>query len=216
LDKLGIPAWDLIKPYEYPEAQHGAFFKNFPIAPITITRGCPYSCTFCAGNFISGKIFRKRSARHVVEEIKTLHDKYGIREIHITDDNFTLDKDFAKDVLRHIKQMDFKISWSVPNGIRAESLDEELLSLMKETGLYLISLGIESGSDRILKLMKKNTTTSLMKDTIERIRKFDIDIAGFFIIGFPGETLGDIERTIQFSLDLDIIRANFFTYLPHP
>ena len=216
LDKLGMPAWDLIKPYEYPEAQHGAFFKNFPIAPITITRGCPYSCTFCAGNFISGKIFRKRSARHVVEEIKTLHDKYGIREIHITDDNFTLDKDFAKDVLRHIKQMDFKISWSVPNGIRAESLDEELLSLMKETGLYLISLGIESGSDRILKLMKKNTTTSLMKDTIERIRKFDIDIAGFFIIGFPGETLGDIERTIQFSLDLDIIRANFFTYLPFP
>jgi len=216
LDDLGTPAWDLIRPQEYPEAQHGAFFKNFPIAPIVVTRGCPYACTFCAGNLISGRKCRKRSPKAVVEEIKTLYDKYGIREIHVIDDNFTLDKNFAKEVLKLIKESNLEISWAVPNGIRMESLDDELLRLMKQTGLYLVSLGIESGSDRILELMKKKTTTSFIEKTIRRIRSFGIDVAGFFIIGFPGETLSDIEKTIKFSLRLDLIRANYFTYLPFP
>jgi len=87
---------------------------------------------------------------------------------------------------------------------------------MKETGLYLISLGIESGSDKVLRMMKKGTTTSLVRKTVDKIRRMNIDIAGFFILGFPGETLRDIEETIKFSLELDIMRANFFTYLPFP
>lgn len=216
LDSLGMPAWDLIRPEQYPEAQHGAFYKNFPIAPITITRGCPYSCTFCGGNLISGRRWRRRSPAHVAEEIKTLYNDRGIREFHIIDDNFTLDKNFAKEVLRSVKQLGFKISWAVPNGIRMESLDDELLNLMKDTGLYLISLGIESGSDRILSLMKKNSGVSIIRDVVKGIRKFDIDIAGFFILGFPGETRAEIEETIRFSLELDIMRANFFTFLPFP
>jgi len=216
LDSLGKPAWDLIGPQNYPEAQHGAFFRNFPIAPIIITRGCPYSCTFCAGNLISGKKLRKRSVKNVLEEIDWLYDSFGIREFHVIDDNFTLDKDFAKDFLRALKSKRLNISWSVPNGVRMESLDDELLTLMKETGLYLISLGIESGSDKVLRMMKKGTTTSLVRKTVDKIRRMNIDIAGFFILGFPGETLRDIEETIKFSLELDIMRANFFTYLPFP
>lgn len=216
LDSFGMPAWDLIKPHEYPEAQHGAFFKRFPIAPIMTTRGCPYSCTFCAGSRVSGRVWRKRSTAHIINEIKFLYHKYGIREFHIIDDNFTLDKRFAKDVLENIKKLDFAISWAVPNGIRMESLDDEILSLMKETGLYLVSLGIESGSNRILDLMKKNITTAKIKNAVSKIRRFNIDIAAFFIMGFPGETIEDIKKTIKFSLDLDIMRANFFTYLPFP
>jgi len=216
LDILGTPSWDLLRPEEYPEAQHGAFFKNFPIAPIIATRGCPYACTFCAGNLISGKVCRKRSPNHVVDEIKMLYNKHAVREIHIIDDNFTLDKKFAKEILRHIKKSGLKISWSVPNGVRMESLDDELLGLMKDTGLYLVSLGIESGSDRVLDLMKKKTSVSFIRETVKRIQKFGIDVAGFFIIGFPGETIKDIEKTIKFSLELDLIRANYFTYLPFP
>ncbi len=216
LDSLAMPAWDLIKPQEYPEAQHGAFFKKFPIAPIMTTRGCPFSCTFCAGNLISGKKLRKRSPSNILAEIKTLYSDYGIREFHIVDDNFTLDGAFAKDFLRNLKKLNLDISWAVPNGIRADTLDDELLSLMKETGLYLISLGIESGSDRILGLMKKNTNTGQIRRSVELIRKHNIDVAGFFILGFPGETEEDMEKTIAFSLELDLIRANFFTYLPFP
>lgn len=216
LDSLGMPAWDIIKPQEYPPAQHGAFFKNFPIAPIILTRGCPYPCTFCAASLISGKTVRKRSIDAVIKELRLLRDKFGIKEFQIIDDNFVYDKKYATNLLKRIKEENLGMSWSVPNGVRMESLDEELLTLMRETGLYLISLGIESGSDRILQSIRKGTSTGFIRDKIRLIRKVGIDIAGFFVLGFPGETREEINQTISFSLELDLVRVNYFTYSPLP
>jgi len=216
LDSLGMPAWDIIRPEDYPESQHGAFFKKFPIAPIIMTRGCPYPCTFCAGRVVSGKKIRKRGIDKVIEEIVYLKSERGINEFHIIDDNFTMDTSYAKEFLRKLKALDLGMSWAVPNGVRMDTLDEEMLGLMKETGLYLISLGIESGSDRMLRLMKKNITTAKIRESIKMINKAGIDIAGFFILGFPGETAESIKRTIVFATRLKLVRANFFTYLPFP
>lgn len=216
LNALEMPAWDLIHPEDYPESQHGAFFRNFPIAPIMITRGCPFPCTFCAGKVISGKAIRRRSIENVLKELNHLYHKHGIREIHVIDDNFTMDMPYAKELLRRLKKLDLKISWAVPNGVRMDALDEELLGLMKETGLYLISLGIESGSDEVLGRMKKCITTKRIKEKVEMIRKAGIDMAGFFILGYPGETVKTIKETIKFAKTLPLVRANFFTYLPFP
>lgn len=216
LDAVGIPAWDLIHPERYPEAQHGAFFKQFPIAPIMVTRGCPYPCTFCAGSIVSGKKIRRRSIDNVLSEIKMLKDDFGIREFHIVDDNFTMDKAYAKEFLRRLKSLNLGMTWAVPNGVRMDTLDEEMLSLMKDTGLYLVSLGIESGSDKVLAMMKKGITTSKIERCIKMIDDAKIDMAGFFIIGFPGETAETIKQTIRFSERLPIKRANYFTYLPFP
>jgi radical SAM superfamily enzyme YgiQ (UPF0313 family) len=91
-----------------------------------------------------------------------------------------------------------------------------MLKLMKETGLYMISLGIESGSDEVLALMKKGITTSDIRGHIRMIDKAGIDMAGFFILGFPGETVETIRKTIDFASELPLKRANFFTYLPFP
>ena len=216
LDALGMPAWDLIHPEGYPESQHGAFFRKFPIAPIMITRGCPYPCTFCAGSIVAGKKIRYRSIDNVLKEIDLLYDDFGIREFHVIDDNFTCNKAYAKEFLRRLKGLNLDISWAVPNGVRMDTLDEELLGLMKETGLYLISLGIESGSDKVLRSMKKGTTTAKMRENIKMIKDAGIDMAGFFILGFPDETEETIRRTIGFSTELGLIRANYFTYLPFP
>ena len=216
LDGLGLPSWDLIHPERYPEAQHGAFFKKFPIAPIMVTRGCPFPCTFCAGGIVSGKKIRRRSADSVLKEIKMLYDDFGIREFHIIDDNFTMDKNYAKDLLRKLKALNLDISWAVPNGVRMETLDEELLKLMKETGLYMVSLGIESGSDKMLRFMRKGITTARIRECVKLIKSNGIDIAGFFILGFPSETVATARDTIRFAVELGINRANFFTYLPFP
>ncbi|HOK40527.1 MAG TPA: radical SAM protein [bacterium] len=216
IDDFGMPAWDLIHPETYPEAQHGAFFENFPIAPIMITRGCPFKCTFCAGNKISGSAVRFRSIQNVIQEMKMLYYDYGIREFHIVDDNFIINKNYAVELLKSFKNIGFKFSWATPNGVRMDSLNEEILSLMKETGLYLISLGIESGDDRILKFMKKSLTVKKIKEKINLIKKFDIDIAGFFILGFPTETKKEIFKTINLSLKLPLKRVNYFTFLPFP
>lgn len=216
LDSLGMLSWDLIHPEEYPESQHGAFYRNFPIAPIMTTRGCPYQCTFCAGKLVSGVKLRKRSIKKVINEIDTLYNDYGIREFHVIDDNFTLDVNYAKTLLKELITQKLDISWSTPNGVRMDTLDKELLSLMKKSGLYLISLGIESGSDRVLKLMKKNLAVEKIKESVDLIKSCGIDIAGFFILGFPGEKKEEIVDTISLSLELDLIRANYFTYLPFP
>lgn len=216
LDTLGYPAWDLLRPQEYPEAQHGAFYRNFPIAPIMVTRGCPYPCTFCAGNKVSGKEIRKHSIGYVLNQITMLRRDFNILEFHIVDDNFTFDIEYAKKLLRGIIGLGLGMSWATPNGVRLDRLDNELLTLMKKSGLYLISLGIESGSDRVLKLMKKGTTVSQIREKVKIIRGAGLEIAGFFIIGYPGETEEEIKTTIRFACELDLIRANFFTYLPFP
>lgn len=216
LDLFDFPAWDLLKPETYPEAQHGAFFEKFPIAPIVTTRGCPYNCSFCAGKLNTGKIFRKRSLKNVLLEIKFLYNKHGIREFHIVDDNFTFEKDFAKEILREVIKLKLNASFAVPNGVRIDSLDEELINLMKKAGFYLISIGIESGSDRVLNLMNKNITTAKIQEKISLINQKGLNSAGFFIIGYPGETENEINKTIDFSLNLGLSRANYFLFLPLP
>lgn len=216
IDSLGMPSWELIHPENYPESQHGAFYKNFPIAPIMLTRGCPYQCTFCAGKLISGTKLRKRSVSSVIDEMNLLYSNYGIREFHIVDDNFTFDTNYAKTFLRRLIDKNLDISLATPNGIRLDTLDKELLTLMKQSGLYLISLGIESGSDDVLRSMKKSLNVKKIKESISFIRSFGFDIAGFFILGFPGETKENILSTIRLSLELDLVRANYFTYLPFP
>ena len=216
LDTLGFPAWDLLRPDTYPESQHGAFYRKFPIAPIIVTRGCPYHCTFCAANKIAGRKLRKHSIAYVLEQMQLLYHTYGIREFHIIDDNFTFDVTYAKSLLNGMMKLNLDISWATPNGIRLDRIDDELLGLMKQSGLYLISLGIESGSDRILKIMRKGTTVAGIRKSVKMINKSGIDVAGFFILGFPGETKDDIEKTISLACELDLVRANFFTYLPFP
>ena len=149
LDSINMPAWDLIQPQKYPPAQHGAFFKKFPIAPIITTRGCPFRCAFCSATLLNGAKIRKRSVKNIINEMNTLYYDYGIREFHITDDNFTVDRPHAIRVLNHIRSLKLDISLAFPNGIKLETVDIELCELMKESGVYLISLGIESGSDRL-------------------------------------------------------------------
>jgi anaerobic magnesium-protoporphyrin IX monomethyl ester cyclase len=216
LDSLGYPAWELICPEHYPESQHGAFYEKFPIAPIITTRGCPYSCTFCSAPILSGKKLRHHSREHVIGEIRMLYEERGIREFHIVDDNFTFDIDYAKDILRGIKELNYDIALAMPNGIRMDRVDDELLELMKECGLYIVSVAVESGNDRILKKMKKATTKAKIRENVDRIHRHGLRIAAFFILGFPTETEEEMKETIKLAYELPFVRANFFTYLPLP
>lgn len=216
LDALGYPSWDLLKPDTYPLAPHGAFFKNYPIAPIIITRGCPFNCTFCAGRLVSGRKIRRRSVGSVIQEIKELYHKYGIREIHIEDDNFTFYRDLVMEFCEELKKNNLNISWVCPNGVRLDTLDKELLLKMKGTGLYSLSVGVESGSDRVLAHMQKSLNTEKIKEKVALIRENGLEVIGFFVIGYPTETRNDILDTIKFAKKLDLKRANFTIFKPFP
>ncbi len=216
LDELGMPAWDLIRPDTYPLFPHGAFFKNYPIAPIIATRGCPFSCTYCAGHLITGKKTRFRSVKNIIDEIKILYYKYGIREIHIEDDNFTINHDLVYEFCRQLKDNNLNITWTCPNGVRLDTLTKELLLAMKEAGLYSISVGVESGSERILRDMKKNLTKEKIREKVNLIRECGLEASGFFIIGYPTETKKDMMETINFATSLDLKRAGFSLFKPFP
>lgn len=210
------PSWELYKLETYPLAPHGAFCKQSPTMPIIITRGCPFNCTYCGASKISGFKIRSHSVDFVINQIEILVKKYNVKEIHIEDDNFTMNRKFVEDFCNKLIEKNLGITWTCPNGVRIDTLDENLIKLMKKSGLYSLSVGIESGSDRIRKLMKKNLDTKTIEEKIKLIRKFDIDIVGFFILGYPGEIIEDIKKTIDFACKLDLTRATFSAFKPFP
>ncbi len=217
LDVVGMPAWDMINPNDYPYAPIGAFSKKFPLTSISSTRGCPYRCTFCANNTIMGRKVRARSAEMVLKEMELLHDQYGIREFQIIDDNFTSKKALTLGVCNGIMEKGWDISLSFPNGVRLSTLDEEILSLLEKAGCYSLGLGIESGSPRTLKNMRKAQSIEEIKEKVALIHRVTkIRTTGFFIIGYPTEEKEDIMQTIRISKELPIDRAQFTICLPVP
>ncbi|MBC8414036.1 MAG: radical SAM protein [Nitrospira sp.] len=217
LNVVAMPSWDLIDPREYPYAPIGAFSKKNPLTSISTTRGCPYSCTFCANRTIMGRKVRARNAEIVLQEMELLHDKYGIREFQIIDDNFTSRKALSLGVCEGILAKGWDIALSFPNGVRLSTLDEEILSLLEKAGCYSLGLGIESGSLNTLKNMKKAQSLDEIREKVELIHRVTkIRTTGFFIIGYPTETKEDIMQTIKFSQELPIDRAQFTICLPVP
>ena len=216
LDSVGYPAWDLMPPASYPEAPHGAFYRNFPIAPIIITRGCPFSCRYCSAKAASGGKLRSRSLQNVLEELTSLHNEYGVREIQIEDDNFTMNKQFVRDFCESLLSRKLQFSWSFPNGIRLDMVDKPLLQLMKKAGCYALNFGVESGSQRILDMIKKGLTLEQIRRQLILAHDEGFYIGGFFIVGFPSETREEIEQTIKFacSLPLDRIGVSYFQPFP--
>lgn len=216
LDSLGLPAWDLMPPDSYPDSPQGGFYKKFPIAPISTTRGCPYLCTFCGSGVNMGRKLRARNIKSVLGEMKTLYDCFGVREFHIIDDMFNFQKERVREFCQGIKEREWDISYTFPNGLRLNQLDREMLLLMKDTGAYAFTVGIESGSQRILDSMRKSLSLALIEEKVNLIRSVGLEPSGFFIIGYPGETIEDIKATISFAKRLKLKRAHFSNFLPLP
>jgi anaerobic magnesium-protoporphyrin IX monomethyl ester cyclase len=210
LDKVSPPAWDLIKPSDYPVSPQGTFLKRYPYAPINVTRGCPFKCTFCAGYLITGRKVRSRSIDNLMEEVHLLYNEYGVREFHIEDDNFSYNSRILVDFCHRVIDEKLDIAWSCVNGLRIESLNKEHLQLMEQAGCYSMALGIESANPRILEMMKKKITIDQVKEQVDLVKKSSkIQITGFFVLGYPTETKIEMFNTVRFAMGLNIDKANF-------
>ncbi|MGC8657788.1 MAG: B12-binding domain-containing radical SAM protein [Desulfomonilaceae bacterium] len=216
LDKLGFPAWDLMAPNTYPDAPQGAFYEKFPIAPIATSRGCPYNCAFCGSPVNMGNRLRFRSLQSVFAEMELLYEDYGVREFHFIDDMFNASKKRVIEFCEMLAQRNWDISYTFPNGLRLNTLDEESLAWMKKTGAYAFTVGIESGSQRILDRMNKKLTLEMIRQKVNLVAQAGIAPSGFFLLGFPGETKEDMKRTLEFAKSLPLKRAHFSNFLPLP
>lgn len=215
LDSLGSPAWDLINPCAYP-FQTSYLTESKIVAPLIITRGCPYQCTFCAVRSITGNKIRTHSVPYIIHEIRYLKSNFGINEVCFIDDNFLVFKNMVIDLCKQIIKQQLDIKWSC-YGIRLDMIDKEIIDLMEKSGCYMLTVGIESGSQRILDHMKKNLTVELIKEKIKFINdKTHIKIIGNFILGYPLEKEDDIYRTIRLTRELPLHGANFFPFHPTP
>lgn len=211
LDQFGIPDWELIKPETYP----GFIFDEY--YPLLTTRGCPYPCIYCNTPGLSGKKLRHRNLDFVIEELRFLKNRYGIKRFSIVDDEFTLDMKYATGFCRRLIDSKLDLRWDCPVGVRLDSLNPELLRVMEQAGCECIAVGIESGSDRIQKLIKKNVTVEKIREKAGMIADCSrIKIIGYFMIGFPDETEEEILETINLATSLPLYRANFTIVIAIP
>jgi radical SAM superfamily enzyme YgiQ (UPF0313 family) len=210
--------YSLINPKKYFEGSPmGLFHKGKNVLQILTTRGCPYSCTYCGGPLGMGRKIRTRATENIVNEILELRS-FGADEIHIMDDNFTFNKDHVISLCKRIIELNLKMHFVLPNGIRLDKVDEEMLSYMKKAGFYQVGFGIEVGSDESLKKIKKNPKYSFadMKEKINMVKKFGITTIGFFIVGFPFDTEKDIEDTRKAASILGLDLASYGNFVPLP
>jgi len=189
-------------------------FRNKRFIPLVTSRGCPFKCTYCHDIF--DKSIQYRSPEAVVNEIEYLIKVYGIREFHIVDDVFNVNMKRAKIVLDAIIKRNLNIHISFPNGLRADFFDDELIDKMQRAGVYRMALGIESGSQRIQDMIKKDLDINIIYDVVEKLTSSRMSVHGFFMLGFPSETREEMKETIDFACDLGLTTANFSLVIPNP
>jgi radical SAM superfamily enzyme YgiQ (UPF0313 family) len=216
LDALGLPAWDLLQPLRCQDYPPTLFVRQRPFAPIITSRGCPYHCTFCGGHNVSGYRLRQRSVEHVLREIALLRREHGIREVHFEDDNFTINRNWVMAFCERLLETGWNLSWTMPNGVRLDTLDAELLKLMQYAGCYLMIIGVESGSDRVLRHMRKNLTVRQVEEKTAMMHQAGILTHAFFMVGYPEERPADIRATQKLSLRLPLVGAHFASFRPLP
>ncbi|MBF0540195.1 MAG: cobalamin-dependent protein [Nitrospirae bacterium] len=216
LDSLPLPAWHLLKMQEYFKINQstGSLSKLSPNMPIVTSRGCPARCIFCSIHTVWGRSFRYRSPENILNEIQYLIDTYGIKELQFEDDNLIFNKKRALEIFDGMIKRNFNIIWETPNGTAAWALDDELLEKMKKSGCYRIVLAIESGDQDVLKnIIKKPLNLDTVKPLVKKAKKIGLEVHGFFVVGFPGETLKQIKKTFTYArgLNLDLVYVFFAT-----
>ncbi len=198
-------------------------YRAFPLGeyatdeiPLLTSRGCPYACMFCAAKAAAGRRFKARSACHVADEIEYWYGQ-GRRRFAVIDDNFTLKKERVLQLCREIERRGLTgLQMRCPNGVRADRVDEELLARMRSVGFTYLAFGVESGSDRILKDIRKGESLDAIRRAIRLACDLNFEVALFFIVGVPGETWRDIEQSVELARSFPVVDAKFFNLLPVP
>ena len=214
LDKLPLPMWHGVKMNLYHQVPDSTFAR--PIRVMMSSRGCPFKCIFCSARQVSGFKYRAHSADRVVEEMEILIQKYNARQIIFLDDNFIISKKRVFEICEKMMQKGYhkKVVWTAAG--RADEVNEPLLKAMKDAGCVMISYGIESGSPRLLELMKKGEKKEHIEKAVAMARKAGLKTRGTLILGFPTETREESLETIDFAKKLGLHFAKFSLATPYP
>ena len=201
IDTIPFPAYELFKMNRYPQHR------------LTTSRGCPFNCVFCNSRSIWTNRWRKRSPQNIIDEIKLLTDYYSSKSIVFNDDSFNIDSKRVIEFCNLLIEQNLNLLWST--SIRVDLITDEIARLMKKSGCYNVSIGIESANNEVLKKINKHNTIEKISIGIEILRNAGIDVMGQFMIGNPGDTLETIKESIRFAKESNLTGVEFYTALPY-
>ncbi len=213
LDDLPFPAYEKLA--GYPEAYTLPIF-NYPKAPSTScisSRGCPYACSYCDRS-VFRRSFRYNSAEYLYGHLKYLRERFGIRHVNFYDDQFTFNRDRVEALTDLLVEKPLGMTFNC--AVRAEHIDPALLGKMKRAGCWMVSLGIETGDERLLSRHRQNADLAMVAEKIREIKKAGIRVKGLLMMGLPGESEASIRRSMDYVFSLPIDDFNLAKFTPFP
>jgi len=227
LDKIPLPDWDLLDMESY--IRQATRMRRFEYdedvlyekraAILMTSRGCPFRCTFCASHTVHGRTMRYRSVANVMQEMREIHERFRVNVYAFEDDMFVCSRTQAEDLLNEFIKFKEEVEGFeiiFPNALNVNASTHEILHLMKQAGMKMVNIAIESGSEYVQKhIVKKRVNLDKAKKMIAYLREIGIITRTGFIIGFPGETKEMIEETIKYieAIDADWSNINIATPL---
>ncbi len=212
MDEIPYPARHLL-----PLEQYDRTIEYLDVKPadvMSISRGCVYSCGFCETRKLWGNICRGFSPQRVIGEIQDLQSKYGTKGIYFINDNFTLRRKEVLQLCDLMVKNKLDLEWVCDT--RVDLVDQELLAAMSRAGCKTIWFGVESGSQRILQRIGRNTTLEQIEKAFKLCRKNNIKTACSFMLGVPDETIKDMEASLKFAKKLNPDWCIFNVFIANP
>jgi len=199
-----------------------SIFDNFPpntykknwsdkVVRTYTSKGCPHHCAFCYHSYIDNKM-RYKSLDLVKQELILLKEKFSISDINLFDDNLSVNKKRANEIFKMFEKLNINYQFAA----RIDGLDEEFIKMMKNTGCNSVYLGLESGSDRILKFIDKKFSSKDIRDKVRLLNQQGIRCHSSFMINFPTETKKDLDDTKLLASDIGSFANSFSLYAPYP
>jgi magnesium-protoporphyrin IX monomethyl ester (oxidative) cyclase len=219
LDEIPFPSRHLLPMEKYfaINLPHAALSRRRRTTQIVSSRGCPSRCIFCATTRFWGNRFRGRSAGNVLAEIDHLVQRYRVRELHFEDDNMTQDRERAIAIFKGLIERGYDLIWTTPNGVSINTLDEELIALMRESGCYELCLPVESGCPRVLReIIHKPLLLDRAARVVQAVKDLGIVASGSFVVGFPGERFDELRQTFDLAWNLRFDNCDFNIATPLP
>lgn len=213
LDLLPFPAYHLLP--GFPEKYKLPLFSSpkFPNTSIISSRGCPYQCSYCDRS-VFAKGFRFNSPDYILEHVAMLQKNYGIKHVSFYDDLFTFDRTRVAEFCELKKKKGVTVGYNCI--ARLEHVDEELLTLLKQSGCWQVNFGIESGDPEILKQHRKFYGLDEVGRKLRMVKDAGMRVKGLFMVGLPGEDEAAIRRTIDYALSLPLDEINVTKFTPFP
>ncbi len=201
LDELPLPDRSIFDRFLYP--QYG----------LMMSRGCPYHCSFCSTSAFWKNKVRFRSVSNIIEEMKTLKQKYNIEKLFILDDSFGIDNKKCREFLLKLKELSLNIKWACVT--RADVINNDILDLCKEEGCVEVHFGLDSANERTQKLTNKNLDINLLEQRCKYAQSIGIRTKLSIILGLPGETENDIMNTVRLLREIRPNEIQIYPLMPY-